>query len=67
MIPRYTRPELAAIWSDDARFEAMREVEVAACEELDGPTVVGSGFVDDPHAAHAAAIAVAAMSAATGR
>jgi adenylosuccinate lyase len=38
MIPRYTRPELAAIWSDYARFEAMREVEVAACEELDGPT-----------------------------
>ena len=38
MIPRYTRPELAAIWSDDARFEAMREVEVAACEELDGPS-----------------------------
>src|SRR5205807_3088497 len=26
------------IWSDDARFEAMRQVEVAACEEMDGPT-----------------------------
>jgi adenylosuccinate lyase len=38
VIPRYTRPELAKIWSDHARFEAMREVEVAACEELDGPT-----------------------------
>jgi adenylosuccinate lyase len=38
VIPRYTRPELAEIWSDYARFEAMREVEVAACEELDGPT-----------------------------
>ena len=38
MIPRYTRPELAEVWSDDARFEAMRQVEVAACEELDGPT-----------------------------
>jgi adenylosuccinate lyase len=38
VIPRYTRPELAAIWSDDARFEAMRQVEVAACEELDGPS-----------------------------
>ena len=25
-------------WSDHARFEAMREVEVAACEEMDGPT-----------------------------
>jgi adenylosuccinate lyase len=29
---------LAEIWSDYARFEAMRQVEVAACEELDGPT-----------------------------
>ncbi len=38
MIPRYTRPELDAIWSDHARFEAMRQVEVAACEEMDGPT-----------------------------
>jgi adenylosuccinate lyase len=38
MIPRYTRPELADAWSDHARFEAMRQVEVAACEELDGPT-----------------------------
>ena len=38
MIPRYTRAELEAIWSDHARFEAMREVEVAACEEMDGPT-----------------------------
>ena len=38
MIPRYTRPELAEIWSDHAHFEAMREVEVAAAEEFEGPT-----------------------------
>ncbi len=38
MIARYTRPELAMIWSDQARFDAMREVEVAACEEMAGPT-----------------------------
>jgi adenylosuccinate lyase len=38
VIARYTRPELDAIWSDRARFEAMREVEVAACEEMEGPT-----------------------------
>jgi adenylosuccinate lyase len=38
VISRYTRPELAAIWSDHAHFEAMREVEVAAAEELDGTT-----------------------------
>ena len=38
MIPRYTRAELAEVWSDHARFEAMRQVEVAASEELDGPS-----------------------------
>jgi adenylosuccinate lyase len=38
MIPRYTRRELGEVWSDHARFEAMRQVEVAAAEELDGPT-----------------------------
>jgi adenylosuccinate lyase len=38
VIPRYTRPELARIWSEQAHFDAMREVEVAACEELEGPT-----------------------------
>jgi len=38
VISRYTRPEMAEVWSDHARFEAMRQVEVAACEEMDGPT-----------------------------
>ena len=38
MIARYTRRELADLWSDHSRFDAMREVEVAACEEMEGPT-----------------------------
>ncbi len=38
MIARYTRRELADAWSDHARWEAMRRVEVAACEEMEGPT-----------------------------
>jgi len=38
VIPRYTRRELGEIWSDRARLEAMRKVEVAACEEMDGPS-----------------------------
>jgi len=38
MIERYTRRELGEVWSDHARFEAMRQVEVAACEEMSGPT-----------------------------
>jgi adenylosuccinate lyase len=29
---------MGAIWTDEARMEAWRQVEVAACEEMDGPT-----------------------------
>ncbi len=38
MIARYSRPELAALWSDEARMTAWRDVEVAACEAMEGPT-----------------------------
>jgi adenylosuccinate lyase len=38
VIDRYTRPELGRLWTDEARMEAWRQVEVAAAEELDGPT-----------------------------
>ena len=34
MIARYTRPELGRLWSDEARMQAWRRVEVAAAEEL---------------------------------
>ncbi|MFI4990829.1 MAG: adenylosuccinate lyase [Solirubrobacterales bacterium] len=45
MISRYTREELGRLWTDEARMESWRRVELAACEELgellsggDGPT-----------------------------
>ena len=38
MIARYTRPEIGALWTDAARMEYWRAVEVAACEEMDGPS-----------------------------
>jgi adenylosuccinate lyase len=38
VIERYTRPEMGAVWTDAARMEAWRQVEVAACEEMDGPS-----------------------------
>jgi adenylosuccinate lyase len=38
VIARYTRPEIGALWTDEARMEAWRRVEVAACEEMEGPT-----------------------------
>jgi adenylosuccinate lyase len=41
VIDRYTRPELGELWTDQARMEAWRQVEVAACEEL--PRLLGQG------------------------
>ena len=38
MIDRYTRPEIGELWSDEARMESWRRVEVAACEEMEQPT-----------------------------
>ena len=38
MISRYSRPQLSALWSDEARMTAWRDVEVAACEAMEGPT-----------------------------
>lgn len=32
MIPRYTRPEMAELWSDRHRFEIWLRIEVLACE-----------------------------------
>ena len=41
MIPRYTRPALGMLWTDEARMETWRRVEVAACEEL--PALLDGG------------------------
>jgi adenylosuccinate lyase len=39
VIARYTRPEIGAVWTDEARMETWRRVEVAAAEGLaEGPT-----------------------------
>jgi adenylosuccinate lyase len=41
MIARYTRPELGAVWTDEARMRAWRDVEVAAAEALDDGSGAG--------------------------
>jgi adenylosuccinate lyase len=41
VISRYTSPELGRLWTDEARMESWRRVEVAACEEL--PQLLGAG------------------------
>jgi adenylosuccinate lyase len=38
VIRRYTRSQMGALWSDEARMERWRVVEVAACEEMAGPS-----------------------------
>jgi adenylosuccinate lyase len=38
VIARYTRAELGAVWTDEARMTAWRDVEVAAAEALAEPT-----------------------------
>lgn len=32
MIPRYTRPEMGRLWTDEARYRRWLDVEIAACE-----------------------------------
>jgi adenylosuccinate lyase len=34
MIPRYTRPEMGAIWTDENRFSIWLRIEVLACEAM---------------------------------
>src|SRR5687768_18239618 len=34
MIPRYTNPEMGAIWSDQRRYETWLEVELAAADAM---------------------------------
>jgi len=57
VIVRYTRPELGRLWTDEARMESWRRVEVAACEELG--LLLGEG--KGPTAAELDAIRAAAF------
>ncbi len=59
MIARYTRPELGDLWTEEARMDAWRRVELAACEEL--PSLLGA---DGPSDAELQAIRGAAFTVA---
>ena len=43
MIPRYSRPELAALWEDKYRFELWLEIELAACTAMERAGTVPAG------------------------
>jgi adenylosuccinate lyase len=61
MISRYTRPELGALWTDAARMETWRQVEVAACEELPGLLGEGRPTASELEAIRAATFTVEAV------
>ena len=43
MIPRYTRPQMAAIWSPETRFQIWLEIETLACEAQEQLGVIPRG------------------------
>jgi adenylosuccinate lyase len=43
MIDRYSRPEMAALWSDAARFETWLQIELAVCEAMERAGTVPAG------------------------
>ena len=43
MIPRYTRAELAELWSDSHRYETWLRVELAACAEMEKTGTIPAG------------------------
>jgi len=53
MIPRYSRPELAALWNDKYRFELWLEIELAACRAMERAGTVPAGTADRVRAAAA--------------
>ncbi len=53
MIPRYSRPELAALWDDRYRFELWLEIELAACHAMEKAGSVPAGTAQRVRAAAA--------------
>ncbi len=43
MIPRYSRPEMVAIWTPERKFSIMLEVELLACEAMEARGEVPAG------------------------
>ncbi len=43
MIPRYSRPEMVAVWTPERRLQGMLEVEILACEAMEAGGQVPAG------------------------
>jgi len=50
MIPRYTLPDMGALWTDQARFESMLRVELASLRAVEGHGLVPAGVADEVEA-----------------
>ena len=46
MIERYTRPEMGALWTEEARYRAWLRVELAVCDELAERGVIPRGALE---------------------
>ncbi len=46
MIPRYSPPEMIALWSEDAKLKAWLDVELAACRAMENAGTVPAGTAD---------------------
>ena len=46
MIPRYTPPELLALWSSERRYQIWLEVELAACDAMESEGLVPKGTAE---------------------
>ena len=44
MIPRYTPPDFAELWSDRTRYAIWLEVELSACEAMEGRRAGAAGY-----------------------
>ena len=46
MIPRYSRPQMAAIWEPENAFRIQLDIEIAACEAQEELGVIPRGVAD---------------------
>jgi len=44
MIERYSRPEMAALWTDEHKFATWLKVELAACEAMAAAGLIPAGI-----------------------
>ena len=56
MVPRYSRPEMSAIWSSETRFEIWFDIEVFAAEAMGEIGMIPKEDADTIVAAHAAGV-----------